>query len=156
MVLSKDNKVRTIGISYKNKTDEGEVKFNVVERPVRECVKLLNIKDTHFLDDIEKVRQESIKVINSRKIVNDVQPQVHSVEIPVTDQLGKVDQSSYLALVLGPSDDTSMDEVESKGNHEHSVGVVGTGVGETSDLVVTADLQSFIDTELDNNERKII
>ena len=72
MVLSKDNKVRTIGISYKNKTDEGKVKFNVVERPVRECVKLLNIEDTHFLDDIEKVRQESTKVINSRKIVNDV------------------------------------------------------------------------------------
>ena len=43
IVLSRDGKVREVGISYRHDTESGERKFSIVERPVRECVKLLNI-----------------------------------------------------------------------------------------------------------------
>ena len=57
VVMSKDNKVRKVGISYKQTNDEGEGEINVIERPARECVKLFNIEDSTLLDDMKAVRE---------------------------------------------------------------------------------------------------
>ena len=37
--------------------------FRVVERPVRECVKLLNLEDTTLFDDIRAVREASREIL---------------------------------------------------------------------------------------------
>jgi len=38
--------------------------FRTVERPVRECVKLVNIEDTTLFEDIAKVRESSKKILS--------------------------------------------------------------------------------------------
>ena len=46
-------------------TQDGEKKFSVVERDVRECIKLFNVEDTSLLDDIKAVQDASDKIIES-------------------------------------------------------------------------------------------
>ena len=68
--MGNDNMVRKVGISYKQinmDTMEGEI--NVVERPVRECVRLFNIEDTSLLDDIQAVRAAAEKILDEGNIV---------------------------------------------------------------------------------------
>ena len=67
MVLSKDKKVRKIGVSYKQTNEEGEGEINVVERPARECVKLFNIEDTTLLDDIKAVREAAKQILDEKE-----------------------------------------------------------------------------------------
>lgn len=66
---SKDGKIRTVGVSYKHDTEDGERKFSIVERPVRECIKLFNIEDTSLLDDIRSVQKASQELLDDNKIV---------------------------------------------------------------------------------------
>ena len=67
--ISKDGKTRTVGISYKHDTEDGERKFSIVERPVRECIKLMNIEDTSLLDDIKQVQRASQQLLDEDQIV---------------------------------------------------------------------------------------
>ena len=67
--ISKDGKARTVGVSYKHDTEDGERKFSIVERPVRECIKLMNIEDTSLLDDIKAVQKVSKELLENDKIV---------------------------------------------------------------------------------------
>ena len=69
VVLSKDNKVRKVGVSYKQTNDDGEGEINVIERPARECVKLFNIEDSTLLDDMKAVREASKKILDEKNIV---------------------------------------------------------------------------------------
>ena len=64
IIISKDNRVRKILVGYKFDTEQGERQFRTVERPVRECVKLLNMDDTTLLEDIQAVRDASQFLIN--------------------------------------------------------------------------------------------
>ena len=50
--VSRDGKVRTVGVSYKYDTENDGRKFSTVQRPVREIVRLFNIEDTFLLEDI--------------------------------------------------------------------------------------------------------
>ena len=50
-------------VGYKCDTEQGERLFQVVERPVLECVRLLNGEDTTILDDIKAVRDASKVVL---------------------------------------------------------------------------------------------
>ena len=61
--LSKDGKVRLIIVGYKYDTEDGRRDFRLVERPVRQCVKLWNIEDTTILEDIARVRQASADIL---------------------------------------------------------------------------------------------
>ena len=54
VIVSKDGKVRKVIVGYKYDTEQGEREFKVVERPVRECVKLHNLEDTTLFDDIKE------------------------------------------------------------------------------------------------------
>ena len=67
--ISKDGKVRTVGVSYKHDTEDGERKFSIVERPARECIKLFNIEDTSLLDDIRAVQISCKKILDEEQIV---------------------------------------------------------------------------------------
>ena len=65
VVFSKDGKVRKIVVGYKYDTEQGDRMFRVVERPVRECVKLFNVEDTTLFQDIAEVRDLCSKVLGS-------------------------------------------------------------------------------------------
>ena len=67
--MSRDNKVRKVGISYKHDTEDGERQLSIVERPAREVVKLMNINDTSLLEDIKAVQDVAKKILDERKIV---------------------------------------------------------------------------------------
>ena len=64
VIKSKDNRVRKIIVGYKFDTEQGERQFRTVERPVRECVKLLNLDDTTLLEDIQAVRDATQFLLN--------------------------------------------------------------------------------------------
>ena len=66
----KDGNVRVIGVGYKYDTEDGERKFSIVERPVREVVRLLNVDDTTLLDDIKKVQDAAKKIFDTKKVVS--------------------------------------------------------------------------------------
>ena len=66
---TRDKKTRNVGISYKHDTEDGSRKMSIVDRPVREVVKLCNIEDTSLLDDISVVRNVAKKIIDERNIV---------------------------------------------------------------------------------------
>ena len=67
--ISKDEKVRTVGVSYKYDTENGERKFSIVERPVREIIKLFNIEDTSLLEDIAAAQKMALEILDSEKIL---------------------------------------------------------------------------------------
>ena len=71
VMTSKDNKVRKVGISYKQVNEEGEGEINVVERPARDCVKLFHIDDTTLLDDLKAVREAATKILDEQKVVSE-------------------------------------------------------------------------------------
>ena len=56
-------------MEYKHDTEDGERKFSIVERPVRECIKLMNIEDTSLLDDIKMVQKASQQLLDEDQIV---------------------------------------------------------------------------------------
>ena len=62
-------KSRKVGISYKHDTEDGSRKMTIVDRPVRQVVKLCDIEDSSLLDDIAAVRNAAEKIIDKRRIV---------------------------------------------------------------------------------------
>ena len=60
---SRDMKARKVGISYKHDTEDGSRKMSIVDRPVRQVVKLCDI------EDITAVRNDAKKIIDDRKEV---------------------------------------------------------------------------------------
>ena len=66
---SRDMKARKVGISYKHDTEDGSRKMTIVDRPVRQVVKLCDIEDSSLLDDITAVRNAAKKIIDERRIV---------------------------------------------------------------------------------------
>ena len=69
-MTSKDGKVRTVGVSYNHDTEDGQKVFKIVDRPVRQVVKLMNIDDTTLIQDIQKVHMDARKRIGDQKLVN--------------------------------------------------------------------------------------
>ena len=70
-MTSKDGKVRTVGVSYNHDTEDGQKVFKIVDRPVRQVVKLMNIDDTTIIEDIQKVHMDARKRIGDQKLVKD-------------------------------------------------------------------------------------
>ena len=66
-----------MGISYKHDAEDGSRKMSIVDRPVRQVVKLCDIEDTSLLDDITAVRNAAKRIIDGRKEV----PQTEVEEI---------------------------------------------------------------------------
>ena len=70
-MTSKDGKVRTVGVSYNHDTEDGQKVFKIVDRPVRQVVKLMNIDDTTIIEDIQKVHMDARKRIGDQRLVKD-------------------------------------------------------------------------------------
>merc|ERR1712179_104282 len=66
---SRDTRTRKVGISYKHDTEDGSRKLSIVDRPVRQVVKLCDIEDSSLLDDITAVRNAAKKIIDDRNVV---------------------------------------------------------------------------------------
>ena len=70
IIVSKDKKVRTNGVSYKHNTESDKKEFRIVECPVRQVIKLMNIEDTTLIQDIRKVHESAKLKIRDQKLVN--------------------------------------------------------------------------------------
>ena len=102
IILSKDGKVRKIVVGYRYDTEQGERKFSVVERPVRECVKLFNIEDTGLFEDITAVRDASRKILGSNIVwyhANNCSPKLISTYS--CNRASAMDFRTYCASDLG-------------------------------------------------------
>ena len=65
--LSRDGKVRQVNIAYKIFKEEGNTwSHNVVTRPVRELVKLYEVGDTTFAQDMALVRKTALEILAKR------------------------------------------------------------------------------------------
>ena len=95
--LSKDGKVRLIIVGYKYDTEDGRRDFRLVERPVRQCVKLWNIEDTTILEDIARVRQASADILGEdfSTTTTSTQSSVH--------QVGLEDEDCWDTNTIGPT-----------------------------------------------------
>ena len=94
---SRDTKVRKVAISYKHDTEDGSRKMSIVDRPVRQVVKLCDFEDTSLLDDIAAVRNAAKKIIDDRKVVT-----LKEVEeiITIKDSGGDdIDTAPYLGSI---------------------------------------------------------
>merc|ERR1719347_132242 len=56
-------------VDSKHDTEDGSRKLSIVDRPVRQVVKLCDIEDSSLLDDITAVRKAAKKIIDARKVV---------------------------------------------------------------------------------------
>ena len=68
----KDGNVREIIVAYKILKDrQGDVdsgwRHNTVVRPVRECIKLFEIDETTFGDNMKEIREKAEQILNKRK-----------------------------------------------------------------------------------------
>ena len=95
-----------MGISYKHDTEDGSRKLSIVDRPVRQVVKLCDIEDSSLLDDITAVRNAAKKIIDDRHIVP--QCEIDKVIVPEEDiitiedpEIKKIDDTTTPVDVLG-------------------------------------------------------
>ena len=91
---SRDGKIRTVGISYKHDTEDGDRKLSIVERPVRECIRLLNIEDTSLLEDIAAAQKQAMDILDNEKIV----PRGEVKALLDIDEKVKQNESKYVQL----------------------------------------------------------
>merc|ERR1712179_69850 len=80
---SRDTRTRKVGISYKHDTEDGSRKLSIVDRPVRQVVKLCDIEDSSLLDDITAVRNAAKKIIDDRNVVP--QCEIDKIIVPEED-----------------------------------------------------------------------
>ena len=65
--------------------------MSIVDRPVREVVKLCNIEDTSLLDDIKAVRNAAKKIIDERNIVP--QSELDEIKKPEEEEIITIEDS---------------------------------------------------------------
>ena len=84
MLPSRDTRTRKVGISFKHDTEDGSRKLSIVDRPVRQVVKLCDIEDSSLLDDITAVRNAAKKIIDDRNVeeIDDSTTPVENFEKP--------------------------------------------------------------------------
>ena len=69
-VKSKDGRVRRVLVGYKFNTEDGSRQFKIVERPVREVVRLMNVEDTTLFEEIQSVRDTCRQVLGNADMVD--------------------------------------------------------------------------------------
>ena len=91
--VSNDGVVRTVGIAYK--TDVTKT-FTIVERPVRQVIRLFHLEDTSLIDQIKQIQEFAEQLLDEKKIVSQKElvkkatdgPQVDDVADDCKDKLG--------------------------------------------------------------------
>ena len=97
---SRDTRTRKVGISYKHDTEDGSRKLSIVDRPVRQVVKLCNIDDTSLLDDIAAVRKAAKKIIDDRKVVT--QKEIQEIITIEEKSIDKIPSQEIIDAVPSP------------------------------------------------------
>ena len=72
MNIGRDGKVRDVTVAYKILKDDGSWSHSVVSRPTREIVKLFELKDTNFSDDLKAVQRAAHRILDERGAVADI------------------------------------------------------------------------------------
>ena len=70
--IGRDGKVRDVTVAYKILKDDGSWSHSVVSRPTREIVKLFELKDTNFSDDLKAVQRAAHRILEERGAVADI------------------------------------------------------------------------------------
>ena len=104
IVKSKDGRIRKVLVGYKFNTEQGTREFRVVERPARECVKLMSVDDTTLLDDIREVREaaEAIlgdEILHVRMDTDKIDERFHKVTTCACNQLLHLDSVFSCAAI---------------------------------------------------------
>ena len=108
--VSRDGKVRTVGVSYKYDTENDGRKFSTVQRPVREIVRLFNIEDTFLLEDIANAQKLALDILDSNKIVPKAQfEKMSDRSQPSTNTFDHQTNFGFIQNVLGRYDDPADD-----------------------------------------------
>ena len=113
VIPSRDMKARKVGISYKHDTEDGSRKMTIVDRPVRQVVKLCDIEDSSLLDDITAVRNAARKIIDERRIVPENEfkeadkTEVITIESSGEDDIDTVPSTDDVNDIVPPGDDTN-------------------------------------------------
>ena len=109
VIPSRDMKARKVGISYKHDTEDGSRKMTIVDRPVRQVVKLCDIEDSSLLDDITAVRNAAKKIIDERRIV----PESEFKEVDKPEEIITIEDSGDDDIDTVPSTDDVIDIIPS-------------------------------------------
>ena len=111
VIPSRDMKARKVGISYKHDTEDGSRKMTIVDRPVRQVVKLCDIEDSSLLDDITAVRNAARKIIDERRIVPENEfKEADKTEVITIESSGEDDIDTVPStddVKVPPGDDTN-------------------------------------------------
>ena len=138
---SKDGKVRTVSESYKYDTEHGERKFSIVERPVREIVRLFNIEDTSLLEDIAAARKLAVEILDSNNIV----PRDMFDSISVYNYNPSQNGSDFIQSVLDEKTKKKDDEYFAKALTSSDYSVL-LGYSENEQLDTDFDINSYDDS----------
>ena len=65
---SKDGRVRKVDVGYRYDSEQGTREFRIVERPARECVRLMNLEDTTLFDEIKAVHDASRLILGEEDV----------------------------------------------------------------------------------------
>ena len=114
VMKGRDSKVREVNVSYKVMKDDSSWTHNVVTRPVRKIIKLFDVKDTTFADDMLAVQQAARKILEkqgdfSTEALSDVLPtqavlsDAYSDVQPVLDMSCDVELSRYEPFITSTS-----------------------------------------------------
>ena len=115
--VGRDGLVRGVYISYKA-VDVGkeDARHTVIQRPVKQVVKLFHINDTTLLSDITKVKQITEKIIKKKNMQDDdiiIDPQ-NSPTQKETDEQMKPDVKIESEVQDASLDDTNEEQFEIK------------------------------------------
>ena len=114
--VGRDGKVREVNVAYKIlKEDSNEWTHNVVTRPVRKIIKLFELNDTTFADEMKAVHQAARKILLERgsleeataTLINDLCTSDDTTEDQVVDDYEPVEDQPGADLLH-------------QDNHQHS------------------------------------
>ena len=155
--ISRDGKVREVQVAYKIMKEDNRWEHNVVCRPVREMIKLFELGDTTFAEDIANVHKMAKEfLIQKQSIPPSNLKTISSLAAPTSTQTNNVACASDFMSELSS-------ELSSRHRHflscSRSDWVMSCSIGSKSSSVPTSetDLDKKIDKDIyDDNEHNDI
>ena len=139
--LSKDKKVRKILVGYKFDSEQGVRQFRVVERPVREVIKLLSVDDTSLLEDIRAVRSASKFIVEETDL-----PVQAASNVAISHSRPLVTYGCNQSGLLGPVFKSASIDIGTHAIHETDADACyGCEIGQTErDLGLETEINDMI------------
>ena len=126
--MSKDGCVRKVIVAYKIMDEETDTWRHVtVRRPVRECIKLFEIGDTTFADDMKEIRKKADEIISKRqniegrsdkhKSFEDILDEFKTQELPISKS--KLKRKSELELLKLGCEENDIPRLRPRKDSQH-------------------------------------